>query len=231
MSTSSSSCFAHTCLTLAACLSLVFLSGCGDENRLVRGSGTLNEQAPRSGQERGSDRHEQAPGQTTPAPQAGTPAQEPDGGSYRVLLTDGGPNKIALIKVIREFTGLGLADAKDLTEHAPIPVVSGISLPEAQALLGEIEATGARGEIQPMTGGAKVGIPETGQFEVVLVDPGRNHIMVIKAVREITGYGLKDAKDLIDATPATVRLCWTREQAEETAALLNKAGARTEIRS
>nr|WP_281272686.1 ribosomal protein L7/L12 [Solirubrobacter pauli] len=77
---------------------------------------------------------------------AGAPQPEPEtppvGGS--VFLADAGRNKIKVIKVVREASGLGLREAKELVEAAPTLVVSGLSPDAAAALRRELEAAGAR---------------------------------------------------------------------------------------
>lgn len=67
---------------------------------------------------------------------------------FTVILKEVGPNKINVIKVVREITALGLKEAKDLVEGAPKPVKEGVSKDEAKALKEKIEATGAVAEIK-----------------------------------------------------------------------------------
>jgi len=71
---------------------------------------------------------------------------------------------------------------------------------------------------------------EQTEFTVVLTAIGDAKINVIKAVREITGLGLKEAKDLVDAAPKAVREAVPREEAEQVRAKLQEAGATAEIR-
>ncbi|WP_242021895.1 50S ribosomal protein L7/L12 [Microcoleus sp. FACHB-831] len=67
--------------------------------------------------------------------------------------------------------------------------------------------------------------------DVILEDsPNSNKIAIIKAVREITGLGLKHAKDIVEATPQPVKKCVTRDEAESIKAQLEKAGAKVNIR-
>ncbi len=67
---------------------------------------------------------------------------------FDVVLTDAGTTKIAVIKVVREITGLGLTEAKALVESAPKAVKEGVSKDEAQKLKEKIEATGAKVELK-----------------------------------------------------------------------------------
>ena len=78
--------------------------------------------------------------------------------------------------------------------------------------------------------GAPAAAEEQTEFDAVLTEVGPNKILVIKAVRELTGLGLKEAKDLVDAAPKAVKEGVTREEAEAVKAKLAKAGAAVDIR-
>lgn len=67
---------------------------------------------------------------------------------FNVVLTEGGPNKINVIKEVRAITGLGLKEAKDLVEGAPKSVKEGISKADADAMKKQLEAAGAKVEIK-----------------------------------------------------------------------------------
>ncbi len=71
---------------------------------------------------------------------------------------------------------------------------------------------------------------EKTDFNVVLVDAGANKINVIKAVREITGLGLKEAKDATEQTPSTLKEGVSKEDAENFKKKLEEAGAKVEIK-
>ncbi|MDP9468653.1 MAG: 50S ribosomal protein L7/L12 [Chloroflexota bacterium] len=71
---------------------------------------------------------------------------------------------------------------------------------------------------------------EQTEFDAVLTEVGPNKILVIKAVRELTGLGLKEAKDLVDAAPKAVKEGVAKEEAEAVKAKLAEAGATTEIK-
>jgi large subunit ribosomal protein L7/L12 len=100
-------------------------------------------------------------------------------------LEECGPNKIAVIKVIREHTGLGLREAKDLSEAAPCVLAEWDDAARMERFRADLEAVGAR----------------TG---AVLEDCGPNKIAVIKVVREYTGLGLKEAKELVESAPCPI---------------------------
>ena len=84
----------------------------------------------------------------------------------------------------------------------------------------------------PAGGGAAAAAPEAEQteFQVVLTSPGDAKIGVIKVVREITGLGLKEAKDLVDQAPKPVKQGVNREEAEGVLKKLKDAGAGAEIK-
>lgn len=77
------------------------------------------------------------------APAAGAPAAA-EQTEFTVELTDGGAQKINVIKVVREATGLGLKEAKDLVDGAPKPVKEGVSKADADALKKKLEEAGAK---------------------------------------------------------------------------------------
>jgi len=79
-------------------------------------------------------------------------------------------------------------------------------------------------------GGGAAAAEEQTEFTVNLVDTGANKVSVIKAVREITGLGLKEAKDLVDAAPKPVKEGVAKADAEAARKKLEEAGAKAEIK-
>jgi large subunit ribosomal protein L7/L12 len=73
-------------------------------------------------------------------------------------------------------------------------------------------------------------VEEKTEFDVVLANAGANKIQVIKAIREITGLGLKEAKDLVEAAPKTVKEQVSKADAEEMKKKLTEAGATVELK-
>ena len=71
---------------------------------------------------------------------------------------------------------------------------------------------------------------EKTEFDVVLTDIGGNKIQVIKAVREITGLGLKEAKDMVDSAPKAIKEGVAKEEAEAAKAKLEEAGAKADVK-
>ena len=81
----------------------------------------------------------------------------------------------------------------------------------------------------PAVGGAAAAEEKTG-YDVILKSAGGNKISVIKVVREVTGLGLKEAKDLVDAAPKPVKSCISKVEAEEIVAKFKESGAELELR-
>jgi large subunit ribosomal protein L7/L12 len=79
-------------------------------------------------------------------------------------------------------------------------------------------------------GSAPAAAEEQTEFDAVLTEVGPNKILVIKAVRELTGLGLKEAKDLVDAAPKAVKEGVAKEEAEAVKEKLVEAGAAVEVR-
>ncbi|MCG8624400.1 MAG: 50S ribosomal protein L7/L12 [Proteobacteria bacterium] len=79
-------------------------------------------------------------------------------------------------------------------------------------------------------GDAGAAAEEKTEFDVVLADIGANKINVIKAVRTITGLGLKEAKDMVEAAPKTIKEAAKKEDAEAAKASLEEAGAKVELK-
>lgn len=79
-------------------------------------------------------------------------------------------------------------------------------------------------------GGGEAAAEEKDEFDVVLAGIGDKKIQVIKVVRELTGLGLKEAKELVDGAPGTVKEGATKEEAEEMKAKLEDVGANVELK-
>ena len=81
-----------------------------------------------------------------------------------------------------------------------------------------------------VAGAAGAGAAEKSEFDVVLADAGAEKIKVIKAVREITGLGLKEAKEIVDGAPKTLKEAVAKEEAEEIKNKLAEVGATVELK-
>ena len=79
-------------------------------------------------------------------------------------------------------------------------------------------------------GGAAAAVEEKTEFNVVLLEAGANKVSVIKAVRELTGLGLKEAKDLVDGAPKNVKEAIAKADAEAAVKKLVEAGAKAELK-
>ena len=79
-------------------------------------------------------------------------------------------------------------------------------------------------------GGAAAAAEEKTEFDLVLSDVGANKVSVIKAVREITGLGLKEAKDLVDGAPKAIKEAMPKAEAEAGKKKLEEAGAKADLK-
>ena len=94
------------------------------------------------------------------------------------------------------------------------------------------EKFGVSASAPVMVAGAAAGAAaeEKTEFDVVLANAGASKVKVIKVVREITGLGLKEAKDLVDNAPKTLKEGVSKEEAEEMKAKLEETGATVEVK-
>jgi large subunit ribosomal protein L7/L12 len=126
-----------------------------------------------------------------------------------------------------------MADLQQLEES-----IVGLSLLDAAALVKKLEerlgvsAAAAAPVMMAGGGGAAAAAPaeEKTEFTVVLTEVGANKINVIKAVREVTSLGLKEAKDLVDGAPKTVKEGVNKEEAETIKKKFADAGAKVEVK-
>ncbi len=122
-------------------------------------------------------------------------------------------------------------------KDAFLTALDGMTVLELNDLVKAIEekfGVSAAAMAAPAAGGAAAGgaaaVEEKTEFDVVLTDVGANKVSVIKAVREITGLGLKEAKDLVDGAPKTVKEAMPKADAEAAAKKLADAGAKAELK-
>jgi large subunit ribosomal protein L7/L12 len=128
-----------------------------------------------------------------------------------------------------------MADLQQLEE-----TIVGLSLLDAAALVKKLEerlgVSAAAAAPVMMAGGAGAGaaaaapVEEQTEFAVVLTAVGANKINVIKAVREVTSLGLKEAKDLVDGAPKTVKEGVSKDEAETIKKKFTEAGATVEVK-
>ena len=118
----------------------------------------------------------------------------------------------AIIEELKTLTVLELSELVHAVEEE-----FGVSAAAAVAVAGPVEAGAAAAE-------------EKTEFDVVLAEVGAEKIKVIKVVREITGLGLKEAKDLVDNAPKPVKEAVSKDDAEAIKAKLEEVGAKIEIK-
>ncbi|MBQ4316555.1 MAG: 50S ribosomal protein L7/L12 [Oscillospiraceae bacterium] len=118
-----------------------------------------------------------------------------------------------------------------------IEEVKGLTVLELNELVKALEeefgvsATAAVAVAAPAAGGAEGGAAaEKDSFDVVLADVGGAKLNVIKVVREITGLGLKEAKELVESAPKAVKEGASKDEAEEIQKKLEEAGAKVELK-
>jgi large subunit ribosomal protein L7/L12 len=121
--------------------------------------------------------------------------------------------------------------------EAILEEIKGLTLLEAADLVKKMEETfgvsAAAAAPAAAAGGAAAGAPaaeEQTEFSVVLTDVGANKINVIKAVREVTSLGLKEAKDLVDGAPKTVKDGINKEEAATIKKKFEDVGAKVEVK-
>ena len=126
--------------------------------------------------------------------------------------------KDEILDAISSMTVLELSDlVKAVEEKFGVTAAAPVAVAAAPAAGGD----GA---------GAAAATEEKTEFDAVLTDVGANKILVIKAVRELTGLGLKEAKDLVDAAPKPVKEGVTKEEADQVKEKLAEAGATVEVK-
>jgi large subunit ribosomal protein L7/L12 len=127
----------------------------------------------------------------------------------------------------------------DVTKEQVVDFLSKMSVLDLAALTKELEdkwgvkaapVAVAAGPAAAAGGGAAAPVAEQTEFTVVLADAGANKIGVIKAVREVTNLGLKEAKDLVDGAPKTVKEGVSKADAETIKKKLTEAGAKVDVK-
>ena len=116
-----------------------------------------------------------------------------------------------LIDAIKELTVLELNDLVKACEE-------------------EFGVSAAAGVVVAAAGGATEAVEEKTEFDVELTEVGPNKVKVIKVVREATGLGLKEAKDLVDNAPKTLKEAASKEEAEDIKAKLEAEGAKVTLK-
>lgn len=125
----------------------------------------------------------------------------------------------------------------DVTKEQVVDYLSNLPVIQIAELVKELEAKwGVSAAPVAVAGGgggaaaAAAPVEEKTEFDVILADGGANKIQVIKAVREITNLGLKEAKDLVEGAPKPVKEGVGKEEADEIKKKLEGAGAKVEVK-
>jgi large subunit ribosomal protein L7/L12 len=123
-----------------------------------------------------------------------------------------------LLEAFEQMTVLELSEFKKKFEDK-----FGVTAAAPMAMAAAPAAGGAAAEAAPV-------VEEQTEFTATLTEIGPNKIPVIKVVRELTGLGLKEAKDLVDASPKAVKEGVTKDEADKIKAALEEQGAKVEIK-
>lgn len=125
-----------------------------------------------------------------------------------------------------------MAVSKDeiLDTIANMSVMDVVELIEAMEEKFNVSAAAAVAVAAPVAGGDAAAAEEKTEFDVVLSSFGSNKIAVIKAVRGITGLGLKEAKEIVEGVPSSLKEGVTKDEAEDMKKQLEEAGASVEIK-
>jgi large subunit ribosomal protein L7/L12 len=124
-----------------------------------------------------------------------------------------------------------MADVKALAEQ-----LVGLTVKEVQELADVlkadygIEPAAAAVVMSSGDGGGAAAVEEKTAFDVILVSGGASKLTVVKIVKELTGLGLKEAKDLVDGAPKPVKEGVSKAEADEVAGKLKEAGAEVEVK-
>ncbi len=124
----------------------------------------------------------------------------------------------------------------DITKDQVVEFLSAMPVMEIAGLVKELEEKwGVSAAPVAVAGGVAAAAPaeaaeEKTEFDVILADAGASKIQVIKAVREITSLGLKEAKELVEGAPKAIREAVSKEDAEDAKKKLEAAGAKVEVK-
>ena len=123
-----------------------------------------------------------------------------------------------------------MASEKIIAMIEEVKALTVLELSELVHALEEEFGVSAAAMAAPAAGAAAPAAEEKTEFDVVLVETGSEKIKVIKAVREITGLGLAEAKAAVEATPKTLKEAVSKDEAEELKKKLEEVGAKVELK-
>ena len=125
---------------------------------------------------------------------------------------------------------MALSKDEILEGIASLTVMEVVELVSAMEEKFGVSAAAAVAVAAPAAGGAAPAAEEKDEFTVVLASAGDKKVNVIKVVRELTGLGLKEAKDLVDGAPSTVKEGAAKAEAEDMKKKLEEAGAKVDLK-
>ncbi|HTR00737.1 MAG TPA: 50S ribosomal protein L7/L12 [Candidatus Acidoferrum sp.] len=125
---------------------------------------------------------------------------------------------------------MALSKDEILEGIANLTVMEVVELVSAMEAKFGVSAAAAVAVAAPAAGGAAAAVEEKDEFAVVLASAGDKKVNVIKVVRELTGLGLKEAKDLVDGAPSTVKEGVNKADAASMKAKLEEAGAKVDLK-
>jgi large subunit ribosomal protein L7/L12 len=125
---------------------------------------------------------------------------------------------------------MALSNEDILNAIAEMSVMDVVALVEAMEEKFGVSAAAAVAAAPAAAGGDAAAAEEQTEFDIVLTGVGEKKVNVIKAVRELTGLGLKEAKELVDGAPSTIKEAASKADAEEGKKKLEEAGASVELK-
>lgn len=125
---------------------------------------------------------------------------------------------------------MALSNEDILNAIAEMSVMDVVALVEAMEEKFGVSAAAAVAAAPAAAGGEAAAAEEKTEFDVVLTGAGEKKVNVIKAVRELTGLGLKEAKEMVDSAPSTIKEAASKDDAEEAKKKLEEAGASVELK-
>lgn len=125
---------------------------------------------------------------------------------------------------------MALSNEDILNAIAEMSVMDVVALVEAMEEKFGVSAAAAVAAAPAAAGGGEAAAEEQTEFDVVLTGPGEKKVNVIKAVRELTGLGLKEAKEMVDSAPSVIKEAASKGDAEAAKKKLEEAGASVELK-
>jgi len=122
-----------------------------------------------------------------------------------------------------------------VSQEEILETISTMSVMEVVDLISAMEekfgvSAAAAVAAAPAAGGEAVAVEEKSEFDVVMTSFGENKVSVIKAVRSITGLGLKEAKQMVEGVPSTIKEAASKDESAEVKKTLEEAGATVELK-